>query len=119
MPKHASKHRRHGEKQPRSAETRSADVLTVGWMLIVFTTLVCEIGFLTTRWLAGAEAGGNWAVLMALLLFASTVIGLVALLLTPVVIKARRTPPPNAVVVFSVLVGAAPWVIIVVQMMDS
>ncbi|HEV7223880.1 MAG TPA: hypothetical protein VGN42_14325 [Pirellulales bacterium] len=119
MPKHASKHRRRGEKQPRAAETRSADALTVGWMLVVSTTLACEVGFLATRWFAGGEAGGTWAVLMALLLFASTVIGLVALLLTPVVIKARRQPPPNPIVVFSVLVGAAPWIIIVMQMMNS
>jgi predicted phage tail protein len=119
MPKHANKHRRRGEKQARAAETRSADVLTVGWMLMVFTALVCECGFLATRWLAGAETGGTWAVLMVLLLFASTVIGVCVLLLTPVVIKARRTPPPSAVVVFSVLVGAAPWVIIVFQMMNS
>ncbi|HXT59030.1 MAG TPA: hypothetical protein VN699_10350 [Pirellulales bacterium] len=119
MPRQRHKHRRRGEKQPHAAETRSADVLTVGWMLVVFTALVCEVGFFATRWFAGGDAGGTWAMLMALLLFASTVIGFVALLLTPVVIKARRTPPPNPVVVFSVLVGAAPWVIIVIQMMNS
>jgi hypothetical protein len=41
------------------------------------------------------------------------------LLLTPVVIKIRCDPPPRAIIVFSVVVGSAPWALIVFQMANS
>jgi len=119
MPKQAKKPLKRNAKPPRSRETRSIDALTIGWMLMVFTTLVCEIGFVATRAFAGADAEGMLAVLMGMLSFASVVIGLGVLLLTPVVIKARRDPPPRGVILFSVAVGVAPWALIVFQMANS
>ena len=119
MPKQAKKLPKRNAKPPRSRETRSTDALTIGWMLMVLTALVCELGFLAARGFAGPESEGSLAVLMVLLLFASTVIGLGVLLLTPVVLKVRRDPPPRAIVVFSVVVGAAPWALIVFQIANS
>jgi hypothetical protein len=119
MPKQAKKPSKRNAKSPRSRETRSTDALTIGWMLMVMTTLACEVGFLATRGIAGPESEGSWAVLMAMLLFASTVIGLGALVLTPVVVKVRRDPPPRGVIIFSVVVGIAPWALIMFQMANS
>ncbi|HVX64469.1 MAG TPA: hypothetical protein VHC19_27850 [Pirellulales bacterium] len=108
-----------GEMSAGSAENRSIESLTIGWMLTVFTALACEVGFVAARWLAGGDTESSWAILMALLLFASTVIGLLVLLLTPVVVKSRRQPPPRGIVIFSVVVGAMPLAIVVWQMMSS
>ncbi|HUY89792.1 MAG TPA: hypothetical protein VMV10_13745 [Pirellulales bacterium] len=119
MPKQAKKPRKRNAKQPRSRETRSTDALTIGWMLMVFTALVCEIAFMATRGFAGADSEGSLAVLTVVLLLASVVIGLGVLLLTPVVIKIRRDPPPRAIIIFSVVVGIAPWALIVFQMANS
>lgn len=119
MTKQTRKRPKRGEMRASSAESRSIESLTVGWMLTVFTTLACEVGFVAARWLAGGDTESSWAVLMAMLLFASTVIGLLVLLLTPVVIKSRREPPPRSIVVFSVIVGALPLAIVVWQMMSS
>lgn len=119
MTKQAKKAQKRNAKQGRSRESRSTDALTIGWMLMVMTALVCELGFLAARGFAGAESGGSMAVLMLLLLLASTIIGLGVLLLTPVVIKIRRDPPPRAIIVFSVVVGMAPWALIVFQMANS
>ena len=119
MPKQAKKTQKRNAKHARSRESRSTDALTIGWMLMVMTALVCELGFLAARAFADAESGGSLAVLMLLLLLASTIIGLCVLLLTPVVIKIRRDPPPRSIIIFSVLVGIAPWALIVFQMANS
>lgn len=119
MTKQTKKRQKHSGSRTVSAESRSIEALTVGWMLTVFTALACELGFVVTRWLAGGDEESSWAVLMALLLFASTVIGLFVLLLTPVVVKSRREPPPRGIVIFSVVVGAAPLAIFIWQMMSS
>jgi hypothetical protein len=119
MAKSMKKRSRRGVERAALRESRSAEVLTIGWMLMVLTALVCELGFLLAQWLAAGQTEGAWAVLMALLLFASTVIGLFILLLTPVVIKSRRTPPPQRIIAFAVIVGAAPLAIIVLQLMSA
>ena len=116
MPKQAKKPHKRNSKQPPSRETRSTEALTIGWMLMVVTALLCELGFMATRGFAAANSAGSLTVLTVLLLLASVIIGLGVLLLTPVVIKVRRDPPPRAIVIFSLLVGAAPWVLIVFQM---
>ncbi len=119
MTKQIKKRQKRAESRAVSRENRSVETLTVGWMLMVFTAMVCEVGFLIAQWLAGADAESPWVVLMAVLLFASTLIGLFILVLTPVVIRSRRTPPPRGITVFSVVVGALPLAIIVWQLMNS
>lgn len=124
MPKQAKKPQKRNSQQLRprktlSRETRSTEALTIGWMLMVVTALVCELGCLASRGFVGANSEHPLAILNVILLLASVIIGVGILLLTPVVIKARRDPPPRAIVVFSLLVGAAPWALIVFQIANS
>ena len=108
------------KSRPRRAqalENPAAHFLTVAWMLMVMTTLVCEL-------LSGAShlyviEVNRQATLMEtlswLLLFAAFVIGFFSLIVFPVVIKARREVPPRPIVAFALLVGAAPIVVIALQ----
>ncbi|HEY5310942.1 MAG TPA: hypothetical protein VIK18_00435 [Pirellulales bacterium] len=108
MHKHAK--RRH----PRQvvANHRGIEVLTVGWMLMVFTTLACElVAALAYLYVIefDRQAGGV-QLLSSLLTFAACLIGILSLLVCPVVLRTRRVPPPPAIVVFSVIVGFAPLI---------
>ncbi|HWB13268.1 MAG TPA: hypothetical protein VG826_28845 [Pirellulales bacterium] len=99
-----------------AADPRTVEVLTVGWMLTVITTLACEVGFILARWLAGGER--SLMVLSQLLLFAAFVIGLIALFVTPVVLRSRRVAPPPGVTIFALVVGAAPLLLVAIEMLE-
>ncbi len=91
-----------------SAEIEPADALTVGWMLAVMTTLVCELGVLAAYWYAAAHPAAKADVLCGLLLVAAIVIGLVSLCLLPLVVKLRHQMPPLPVVIFAIVVSLSP-----------
>jgi hypothetical protein len=94
-----------------SAEIGPADAVTVGWMLAVMTTLVCELGVLAAYWYAAAHPEAAKAdVLCGLLLVAAIVVGLVSLCLLPLVVKLRRQMPPLPVVIFAIVVSLSPLV---------
>ena len=109
--------RKKRSKAHAAGDPRTVEVLTVGWMLTVVTTLVCEVGFVLARWLAGGD--GPLFVLSNVLLFAAFVIGLVALFVTPVVLRSRRVPPPSGVTVFAIAVSAAPILLVTIEMLES
>ena len=95
-------------------ETRAADAITVGWMLCVVTALLCEVGAIVARWaLSGYRENLTLQVLFALMAFSALVAGALALCLIPVVLKARRSPPPRGVVLFAIIVGVAPLLLLV------
>jgi hypothetical protein len=99
------------------AESQAAEAATIGWMLAVLTTTVCEFGVLAARfYFAGRPDAAAVGTAGELLLFASAITGLVALLLIPVVYKARLVRPPSAVTAFAIIVGVAPWIVLLVQL---
>ena len=104
-----SKARRKRAPQARASDNRSVEALTVGWMLCVLTTLVCELGLAAARiYLLAVNPDARWiAALAAMLLFAAAVVGLISLLLAWAVVKIRREPPPRGVLVFALVIGAA------------
>jgi membrane protein YdbS with pleckstrin-like domain len=108
--------RKKRSKPQATTESRSMEVLTIGWMLMVVTTLGCEVGFVAARWISGGTQG-PLMMLSQLLLFAALVIGLVTLLITPVVVRGRRLPPPPAVTAFAVVIAAAPLAMAAVEML--
>ena len=99
------------------SDDRSVEALTIGWMLCVMTTLVCELGLAAARiYLLTVDSDARWiAALAAMLLFAAALIGLISLLLAWAVVKMRREPPPRGILVFAVVVGAAPVVSMLVR----
>ncbi|MCC7084321.1 MAG: hypothetical protein IT427_04860 [Pirellulales bacterium] len=114
-----SKNKKHLSRQPADevpAETQAADALTIGWMLAVMTTLICQVGALAVRWIAVANPGltrlDNFS---GMLFFVAMIVGVLALVLIPVLYRIRIVSPPRAIVVFAVVVSIAPWVTLIVQ----
>ena len=110
--------RKRRSKSRVQGEPRTVEALTVGWMLTVVTTLACEIGFVVARSMADG-GDGSTMMLSQLLLFAAFVIGILALLMTPVVVRSRRSPPPSGVTVFALVVAVAPLVMVAVEMLKK
>lgn len=109
------KRKRRPKARPQM-EPRTIEVLTVGWMLTVVTTLACEIGFVISRGLAGGD--GPLMLLSGLLLFAALVIGMIALLLMPVVLRTRRPAPPSGIVFFAAVISAMPIAMAAVEVLN-
>ncbi len=106
-------------KTPTPAKQQAAptiDPMLVAWMLSVMTTLVCELiavaGRVYLRYVDGAAVG--LAVLTGTMTFAAVVVGSVALGMTAVVVKYRASRVPRSVVGFAAVVGAIPWLTLLV-----
>ncbi len=112
---HAQTKAKEAPARREPTESRAAETLTVGWMLSVVTALVCEVASAAANLLAPPKS--LMALLAEYLLFAALVIGGVALLLTPLVFKLRRQPPPRGVTVFSLVVGATPFVVVMLRLL--
>ena len=109
--------RKKRSKAHAAARPRTVEVLTIGWMLLVVTTLACEVGFVVARWLSAGDS--TLMTLSELLLFAALVIGLLTLLVTPVAVRSRRLPPPSGVTVFAVVVAATPIAMVAIEILNK
>ena len=93
------------------------DGLTVGWTVTMMTTLFCELGAAGTR--AFVRFVNPDAALLSmfsgLLLFAAAVIGTVLLVLTPIIVYRKRSNLPPGVVFFAYVIGAVPWLGMLLQ----
>lgn len=99
-------------------EDRVTEFLTVAWMLSVFTTLVCELSAVAATWyLRSNPEAVSITALASTLIFAALVIGLLSLVLMAIVWKMRRVRPPSGISVFSLVVGAAPGLLLILRKM--
>lgn len=99
-----------------SGESRAADFMTVGWLLTCFTTLICELGGVVATWYANGHPEARGIVTLAgVLMFAAGLTGLFSLVLLATAWKLRTVKPPRGIVVFSLVVGLAPPVILLVN----
>lgn len=112
-----AKRRKRPSASRAARELRGTEILTTVWMLTVLTALACQLGFLAIR-LAAAWSwrSTTFDVLAGILLFAAVVVGFISLLLSGVVVKSRSEATPRPVLVFSLIVGAAPLVMVVAQL---
>lgn len=87
-----------------TGETRSADGLTVAWMMTVMTTVVCGVVggaiVLATHGNPAAEQARTFG---ALLHFSAFVAAVVSLVLLAAVLKFRKQAPPAAITWFAVI----------------
>ncbi len=115
-----SRRKRRAGNRPRAIElpkeSSAADAATICWLLAAITAIVCEFGLLAARlYFAANPDAHNVAQLGGLLIFASVVVGTIALLLTPVVYRVRQIAPPRPVTIVVVIIGAVPWVVLIAQ----
>lgn len=113
-PTPAERHR--APRPPGPAESPAAEWLTVGWAMSLLTTLGCEL--LTSAvhlWLRWGQATPALELLAGLLLFASVVVGLLAVALLGLVQWLRRMPLSTGAVTFSLSVSAAPAVLVLAR----
>lgn len=94
-----------------SPETRLAEVTTIGWMLSVFTALICQLVALGVWGVFQGRIDAEQALIFARYLhFSALVIGLISLALMAIALRVRRVPPPRSIIVFSTLVAGIPWI---------
>src|SRR5205085_780183 len=102
-----NKKRRQAASEP--AETRGTDFVTVGWMVVVLTTLTCEVvGLAVSSWARIQTESLGLSRLASFLLFAALVSGCFALMLQAILWKVRRVPPPSGISVFALVVSVVP-----------
>lgn len=90
--------------------------MTVGWMVSVLTTLVCElVGLSLQAWAAARPEVAGLGRFSAFLLFVAVVSGTVALVLQGIVWKVRRVSPPRGISVFALVVSAVPLVVAILR----
>ena len=108
-----SKHAKKPSRPSRAADnSRLVESATTFWMLTTVTTLTCEIMTAISRayvWFVDPDAA-KMALLSGMLLFASLVLGCLALGLGVVVIRARKTPPPRSIIVGAMTIAIAPMI---------
>src|SRR5262245_61404594 len=84
-------------------ESRLADVATVGWMLAVMTTLVCQLAALVVWAGFQGRPEAERALLFGRVLhFSAVVAGVVSLMGLAVVLKTRRGPVPMTILVVAI-----------------
>ena len=97
-------------------ESPAADVVTVAWLLCIFTGLICDLGAAITRYYANVEQE-SLVMLSGLLFFAALAIGVLSLGLLPVVVRSRNTPPPKALLIGGVIIAVLPWLALIIQVL--
>lgn len=114
--------RRARRTQVETNESRTADAVTVAWMLTALATLAAEL-FALLGWIAvaiaarGGQVPKEFVMLPALLTFIALVTGLVCLLLIPVTHRVRNVPPPRSVTIFAAFVGIMPTIVVLVTLL--
>ena len=109
----ANKRRKRSVSPAPPSESRAAEALTVGWLLAVMTTFLCELGSVGA--LALGSLSSEMSVAAAYLLFAALVMGIASLALTLGVLQVRRVPPPRGVTVVSLIIGIAPLLVLLAE----
>jgi hypothetical protein len=103
-----------------SAEAPTTEFLTIGWLLTVMTTLVCEVGYFVVTMISSWQGDVQWLELLAgVLMFAALIVGLASVALLVLVHRMRKSPPPMPIVAFSLLVGLTPVLVAIARALRS
>jgi Na+-driven multidrug efflux pump len=107
-------------EKPLQEEERSAELVTVAWMLCTLLTCVTVTLHLASQiylgWNRGELAERHpLTSLLIVLNFIALFAGLLTLVLIPAVHKLRKTKPPVEITFFALLVGALPWALLLLR----
>jgi hypothetical protein len=118
----ASRKKKRSQKRPATrsspapVESRSSEVLTIGWTVTLTTLFFCNLAAIAAHFYVAAHPEAQrMAMLRELLLFAGMVTGLLSLVLLSLVHRLRQTPPPRGLVAFGVCIALAPIVAVVLR----
>ncbi|MCE9605463.1 MAG: hypothetical protein K8U03_11245 [Planctomycetia bacterium] len=114
-----TKSQRHAQKK-KFVVRPTVDALTVAWITMLSTTLMCELGSVAARlYVAFVEPRANLLrMFAAYLLVAAAIVGILLLVTTPIVVKRKRSNPPMPLVIFAFVVGAVPWLAMLTQLSE-
>ncbi len=97
-------------------ESRASESLTVLWAVTVLMVLVANLLTVAAHfYLSVNPAAEKMALLKGLLLFTSSLVGGVSLVLLPILYYIRQVPPPPGLAAFGACVAAAPLLTVLVQ----
>ncbi len=103
-----------------SAEAPTTEVLTIGWLLTVMTTLVCEVAYFIAMLILRRQADLQWLALLAgVLMFAALVVGLTSVGLLVLVHRLRKSQPPTPIVACSLFIGLTPVLVAIARAFSS
>lgn len=105
------------ERRSLPPEGRTAEIITVGWLLSLLTTLVLQAGSLAA--LLWPEGGARLQFFGAYLLWTSALFGVATLLLTGLAWRLRRLKPPRVIVAVALAAGIGPLLVLLVLQLRS
>ena len=101
-------------------ESRTAEAVTVAWMLSFLATIAAECGGIFVRILMMMnDTSDRLQVLSTTLLLVAFLSGAITLILTPVVLSLRRSAPPRAIVIAACTMGFVPLATLILLGMTS
>ncbi len=111
---------KHSQTQRRTpkfgAAGRGVESLTVGWMVSVVTTLICDLAAAISRlYVVWINPATRLELLSNVLWFAAAVLGLITLFMTPIILKSRREPPPTPILILAIVVAGVPLLAVLVS----
>ncbi|MGC3969818.1 MAG: hypothetical protein QM775_21555 [Pirellulales bacterium] len=110
------KPRRSSRSKHRAAQP-APDTLTVIWVTMIATVLLCEVGAAASRlYVRFVDSQAKLLFMFsAYLVLTAAIIGFFLILLTPVIVKRKRSNPPGSIVATAYIVGALPWLAMLLQ----
>jgi hypothetical protein len=107
------KRKARSKKKRHVAEQRDAEVLTVAWIVCTGWSAAAQLVTVVLYACSFApNAHRAVAVYAGWLLAVAAIIGLAAIVMTPIVLRRRRTKPPRSMVLGSLVVNALPVLIL-------
>ena len=99
------------KRRRQTPESRSAEAITVFWMMTTVATLIAGLGAAFTKAIIFMQQTPTPATetVLHILLWITLPTGALGLGVTPLVYRYRRQPPPRAVTYFAVAVSGLPW----------
>jgi hypothetical protein len=111
---------KHKPRKKVRAPRPEADGLTVIWATTLITAIIAEVAAFAIRgYVVYYPQAKLLGMLSNYLLLTAALVGAFLIILTPIVVRRKVSNPPFGVVLTAYIVGAIPWLAMVVEGMRS